>query len=393
MLADLTEGRADTLVAWTWDRLTRNRRDTLRLIETCQAAKITVALVRGSDIDMSTASGRLVADLLAGVSRAEIDAKGERQRRAGLQRAEAGRAPARRAFGYCQDGNPHPEEAPIVKTLFADFLVGATMTGLARKLNADGHPTTRGKPWDDTGIRALLRNPRYIAERWYRGERVAVGEWPPLVSPATFQAAQDRLSSGVERRPARRHLGSRLYRCHCGALVKVSYDAQGYRAYVCEKQAHMKRRADPVDELVLQVIAARLRREDLAGLLAAEQPHIDVTGLRRQAVALREQIDQLGVDHARKLLTAGQVRAATRQLENDLAAIETQLAEAGRESALAPVLDAPDPGTAWLGLPLDRQRAVLGALAEVVILPGRPGRPRRDETFDVEQVRFDWRTP
>ena len=74
MLSEVIDGGADTIVAWSWDRLSRNRRDTLRLIEIGQEHRVTIGLVKGSDIDMTTASGRLVADLLAGVARNEIDA-------------------------------------------------------------------------------------------------------------------------------------------------------------------------------------------------------------------------------------------------------------------------------------------------------------------------------
>ena len=49
--------------------------------------------------------------------------------------------------------------------LFGLFLAGATMAGLAKHLNDDGHSSTRGKRWDDTGVRVILTNPRYIAER------------------------------------------------------------------------------------------------------------------------------------------------------------------------------------------------------------------------------------
>ena len=48
------DGSAQVVIAWALDRLTRNRRDTVRLIEACQRHGVTIALVRGSDMDMST---------------------------------------------------------------------------------------------------------------------------------------------------------------------------------------------------------------------------------------------------------------------------------------------------------------------------------------------------
>jgi site-specific DNA recombinase len=390
VIAMITAGEVGVVIAWAWDRLSRNRRDTVRLIEAAQEARVTVALVRGSDIDMSTANGRMVADILAGVSRGEIDAKSERQQRAGLQRAESGRPPARRAFGYQQDGTPHPIEAPIVAEMFALMLSGSTMAGITNWLKAKGHTTTRGKPWTDTAVRVALTNPRYIAERYYKGERVAAGNWMPLVTVETFEAVKSILNDPTRktRRPARRHLGGALFTCWCGAGVTVSYAKNGARTYRCSAKGHMQRIADPVDDLVYQVIAERLRRPDVADLLAVNDSAADATAMRQEAIGLRERLDSLAADYADGLLTGRQVQVATQRISASLADVEGQLAEAGRGSALAAVAAAPDAGDAWLGLPLDRQRAVLAALVTVVILPGRIGRGN----FAIDTVAFEWRT-
>ncbi len=61
------------------DRITRNRRDTLRLLEVGQQAGSTIALVRGTDLDLSTPAGRLTADMLAAIARNEIEVKSDRQ--------------------------------------------------------------------------------------------------------------------------------------------------------------------------------------------------------------------------------------------------------------------------------------------------------------------------
>ncbi|MGX7680677.1 recombinase family protein [Jatrophihabitans sp. DSM 45814] len=388
MLKQVIDGEVDVIVAWAWDRLSRNRRDTLRLIEAGQEARTTVALVRGSDIDMSTASGRLVADLLAGVSRAEIDAKSERQRRAGLQRAEAGKPPARRAFGYLQNGDPHPSEAAVVRAIYAGFLAGATIIGTAKQLNADGHRTARGNLWDDGAVRVVLTNPRYISERYYRGERVGVGEWEPLVSVETFAAVHSKLNDPGRkvRREARKYLGSGLFECWCGSKAKTSYTGTGMRVYVCRARAHMQRNAEPTEEVVYRVVAERLRRADVRDLLQASKAVADVGALRQEQVGLLARLDGLADDYATGLLNGRQVQVATQRIEADLAAVESKLAAAGKGSALAAVVTATDPGAAWLALALDRQRAVLADLVKVVIDKGRVGRG----AFDPETIRFDW---
>jgi site-specific DNA recombinase len=388
LLEDITDGRVDTVVAWAWDRLERNRRDALRLIEAGQKAKLTVALVRGSDIDMSSAAGRMVADILASVARAEIDAKAERQQRAGLQRAQSGRPPARRAFGYQQDGTPHPVEAPVVAELFSLFLAGATIVSLSSWLKQNGHLSTRGRPWEDTGVRAMLINPRYAGERHYRGERVSTGTWQPIVSPETFAAVQAILTDPARKksRPSRRHLGSSLFRCWCGSLTKSSYANGGNRVYVCQARRHMQRNADPVDEVVRAVIVERLRRRDLTDLF--HQADVEAAkALRERAVGLRSRLDALASDYAEGNLTGRQVKLASDRIRSTLGDVEAQLADLMRGSATAAISGATDPGEAWLSLPLDRQRAVIADLATIVLLKGRVGRG----AFDPETVQIEWR--
>jgi site-specific DNA recombinase len=391
LLEDVRSGTADVVVAWAWDRLSRNRRDQLKLIEVGQEAQAFISLVRGSgDLDMSNANGRFVADMLASISRQEIDAKGERQQRASVERAKAGRPPTRRAFGYEQDGSPNSTEAPMVAEIFTLFLTGSTIVGLKKHLNENGFTTTRGKAWDDSGARVMLRNPRYISERYYRGQRVAAGSWPALVTPETFEAAQAILNDPARRktRPARRYLGSSLYCCWCGALTKTSYANGGNRVYVCRAKRHMQRNADPVDAVVYELISARLRRPDLLrGLLAGNNDAVAATTLRQEAVGIQARLDALGVDYALGRLTGRQVQVATARLEEDMASIQSQLAEAGKGSALATILGADDPGQAWLDLPLDRQRAVIRDLATVTIMPGAKGRG----AFDRTTVNVQWR--
>src|SRR4051794_36043842 len=92
-------GRINAIVVSEMPRLSRNRRDDLRIMEVCQPRQVTIAVVRGSDIDLSTAAGRLVADFMAATARHEIEIKGERQRRANQQAAESGKpGGGRRAF-------------------------------------------------------------------------------------------------------------------------------------------------------------------------------------------------------------------------------------------------------------------------------------------------------
>jgi site-specific DNA recombinase len=140
---------------------------------------------------------------------------------------------------------------------------------------------------------------------------------------------------------------------------------------------------------VYGVIAAWLRRPDNIKALSEGPKNGQgaVTKLRQEAIGLRKRLDTLVLDYAEGHLTGREVSQARQRIEANLGEVEGKLAEAGRGSALVAVIGADDPGDAWLGLPLDRQRAVLAEVATVTILKGKVGRG----SFDPETVDFDWR--
>ena len=69
-----------------------------------------------ASLDPSTATGKMLARILGSVSRQESEHKAERQRRANIQRAEAGGwSSSHRVFGYTMDGELVPDEADLVR--------------------------------------------------------------------------------------------------------------------------------------------------------------------------------------------------------------------------------------------------------------------------------------
>ena len=122
-------GSVDVIVAWHVDRITRRLSELEDLIERCEKAGVRVATVSG-DLDLSTDAGRLVGRILGAVARGEVERKSARQRRAALQSAQAGRPPARRAFGFT-NGAHDPVEAPRCR---------AVPQGARRHVDGRRHP-------------------------------------------------------------------------------------------------------------------------------------------------------------------------------------------------------------------------------------------------------------
>ncbi|MFD0518795.1 recombinase family protein [Paractinoplanes durhamensis] len=97
-------GRADLIVAWHLDRVTRSMKDLELLIDLALERDIGLATATG-DIDLTTDAGRMVARILAAVSWGETERKSERQVLANDVRLAAGKPQwIRRPFGYEMDG-------------------------------------------------------------------------------------------------------------------------------------------------------------------------------------------------------------------------------------------------------------------------------------------------
>ena len=72
-------------------------------------------------------------------------------------------------LGYRRGENGQPEideeQAAIVRRIFARYLLGSSVSGICRELEADGIRTVRGcEKWSDSTVRAMLQNEKYIGD-------------------------------------------------------------------------------------------------------------------------------------------------------------------------------------------------------------------------------------
>ena len=393
VLADLKAGRADAVIAWNLDRLTRNRRDSVRLIETSQEASATIAVVRGSDLDMSTPAGRMTADILASVARNEIEVKSDRQRRANQQRAEAGLPPrgGRRPFGYSQDGMTIIEdEAALIRSGFDTVLAGGSLSSVARTWNQTS-TTTAGGRWTASTVRRLLASPRYAGLRAYEGKILGQGVWPAIVDEATYRAAvavfEDPARSTVKDRSIKYTL-TRIAKCgKCGAPMATGRTQHKVRTYQCAEHKHLAVKAQDVDEYVHALVLARLAREDAADLVQPA-PGVDLPALRTEANALRARLDEAARLFAAGTINGAQLSRINTDVEAALDEVNAKIAAAGQRDVLSRFVDVEDVAQVWERLDVMTKRAVIEALFSRITLLS-PGRGAR--TFRPENVEVAWR--
>jgi DNA invertase Pin-like site-specific DNA recombinase len=105
LLADLRAGRADTVLAWHTDRLHRSPAELEEYIDVCEPRAVQTRTVKAGALDLSTATGRMIARQLGVQARYEVERMVERQKRKRDEMAQRGVwFGGRRPFGWEADG-------------------------------------------------------------------------------------------------------------------------------------------------------------------------------------------------------------------------------------------------------------------------------------------------
>jgi site-specific DNA recombinase len=387
MLADLEGGQIGGIIAWHPDRMYRKFPDLIPLIDACQRNNVQIATVKAGNIDLTTATGRMLANILASVSTAEGELKSERWRRSVRQRRESGEMPKSgpRLFGYTREGEQEPTEAALVVWLAESAIEGESLNALAAKLNTMGVTTTLGNEWGRTSVRQLLTNGRLAGWSMLNGDRVGVGQWDAILSEETFEQVQAALA--VRRRASGRKprvaLLVGLAKCsECeGNLVTARRGKRGdngsVRIYKCRKEPGGKGcgkvsiQAEPVEQIAEAYTQAKLEDPEfiaiLNGLAADSGDKItEVLALEDRLTELEAQLDQPGIP----------VAAITRAMDRTKERIESLRSEATFTPTALPVRGE------WPEDLHRRAALVRLAIAEVVCSPATRG----GNKFDNERV-------
>ncbi|MDP9328034.1 MAG: recombinase family protein [Actinomycetota bacterium] len=393
LLGALRLGEVDAVIAWHPDRLYRHPRDLETFVETVEAAGATVATVSAGELDLSTASGRMVARLLGATARYESEKLSERQRRKMEEVAASGRPHGGpRIFGWDRDPQTGERvlierEAALVREGAARVQAGETPAALATDWNSRNEPTTTGARWDTTGVRRMLRRPANAGLRVFRGEVVGDASWPALLDRETWEAVNSALTSKPNGGPkARRYLLTGLMVCvRCQASMRghTSSDSRGYACSVCSRRIA----ANKTDAHVRDLVLAALDTPELAKMYAAALSSSDEAGALAEVRGAEDRLRTLSElfaagdlsrdewDAGRK--TAVAVRdAAERKLNRDLG-----------PRAVSEGLDTTDLHALWDERPDGWRRELLRGLVERIEVDGAgvPGR------WEPQRLSVTWR--
>ena len=199
MIADVAAGDVRRIVAVKLDRLSRNTRDFLGLLDYCDEHACGIVSIAES-FDTSTAVGRAVVTVLmafAELERSQIADRMQSGRDEKARQGERNGAPV--PYGYTYSGGQwaaHPEQAATVRRIFNEFCGGASLRGVAALLNTDGIPAPRGRSWYPAQVGYILDNGLYAGLVQYKGgDAVPSDGIPAIVERAVYDAAGARLAT------------------------------------------------------------------------------------------------------------------------------------------------------------------------------------------------------
>lgn len=434
MLADARAGRFDVLIIRKLDRLTRSLAD----LEALQGAKVKTVTTDG-ELDLASPSGRLVANVLTAVSRAESEIKAERRVFANTDRRQrasggvptSGRVP----YGYVwvptrdrgERGDAYrldKKRAPIVRRIFDEFLAGVPLGGIARDLNADKHRTApskrhpEGVPFTPTTVRRVLLNPYYAAhmpaeppkpgEHYdsskLRRDDLRPGRWPAIVTIDEWAEVGERLRRPDRKTspgPARKWLLSGLARCGveitpggpvCGQPIRAGGGEAGVHSYRCPSMRHFMRRGVPLDQYIEGRIIARLSDREAAARLLTTPERPDVDALRAQRRRLESGIESVLELVAEGATTKQAADGTLRRKRAEIAEIDAKLREGVDVDTLADVVGADDVAKAWAGLTLGKRREIVDALLDIEVLSvGQGNRRNMPPEAMAKTLRLNWK--
>jgi hypothetical protein len=401
MLGMLADGRADGLIALDLDRCARDPRDLEDLIDVVetQRARIPVESVTGS-LRLSNDADITMARVMVAVANKSSRDTARRVSAARRRNAVAGKyGGGQRPFGYERDGvTVRPEEEAEIVKAAESVIAGVSLRMITADLRERAIPTVTGAQWTPGTVRDILLRPRNAGIAVYRGEEIGRCEWPAILSESTWRAAVTVLSDpGRRDTPGNtpRWLGSLIYRCGvCGDVVSQGGGRGQRPAYTCRgPQNHLRRAADPIDDLVSQVIIARLERPD-AAMLLAQHPNIDTSALAKAANEARQRMNVLARMFGAGKIDARQLEEGTELAKSDLMCAEEALADATPSDLLAGIASHADAATKWEALDIGRRREIVRLLVEVTLVRGgRGGRRPGGTYFDPRTVNIIWKKP
>jgi len=267
LVADAKAGKFQVVVCYKYDRLTRNTRDFLALLDVFDKAGVHFVSVT-QPIDTTSPVGRLMRSILMEFAQFEREMISERTSDKLSAMAKKGkRTGGHLLLGYDLDRENkkvfvNEDEAKAVRLIFETYIKKRSLCATAHFLESKGIRTKRwtarngkakgGRRFDKVRLSYFLHNPFFIGKIRHRRE-LYPGEHKAILDEETFQKAQEALKQNAVKRNSitRGHhnfLLKGLLRCAgCKTLMTPHYslskEGVEFFYYRCSSVNHLDKSA------------------------------------------------------------------------------------------------------------------------------------------------------
>jgi DNA invertase Pin-like site-specific DNA recombinase len=285
LLAAIESGQATSVYSYSLSRLGRSLSELARLIDDCTARGIPVRLY-ADHVDTSTASGRLLTNVLGSVAQFEADVASERVRAANAAKLARGETIATTPV-Y---GDAEGEDGGAVLDAFRE---AGSFSGAAKLLNARGHkPRNSERGWWPSSVAVVVRrlDPKLPAFRSTRGAAAGGSDFA-LARLLRCPTCGTRLT-GTRDRDGRRV----RYSCRLGTSLphpRVSVTEHLILPAIREEVARLRTpaRLEAVAGGEAERAELEARRDRVIDLF--EAGHIDRGDRERRLAAVQEDIERI----------------------------------------------------------------------------------------------------
>ncbi len=240
MLQELSRKKAQGVIFHKIDRSTRNHSDWSRLIDLRDFSDIKLYF-SADGIDMTTRSGRFVADINMAMSKHYIDNLTEEVKKGLYGRLKQGLYPFKAPIGYLDMGGGKlkeidPTKAPIIKEAFRLCAEERyTFNKVSAYLAKNGLTTSTGRAYGKSTVSRILHNPFYVGVMEVKN-KTFIGKHEKLISTKLFHKTQNILSSKKTLSQGKHdYLYRQLITCDCGKNL-IAEKQKGRVYYRCHNR-------------------------------------------------------------------------------------------------------------------------------------------------------------
>lgn len=249
MLKDCTKKQFTVIITWKVDRIGRNREEIALNKYHCKKYGARVEYVAENLPDSPEAV--ILESVLEGMAEYYSLQLSQNIKRGYLESAKkckyaGGRVP----LGYQLNAEKkfviNPDTAPIVRTIFAKYVAGYTITEINDELNSQGIKTGSGTEFNKNSLRTILKNEKYIGIYDFKHGQIRIeGGVPAIVDRDVFVKVQELLKSN-QAAPAHKFtkaeylLTEKLFCGMCGSPMVgesgISHTGAKHGYYICIKK-------------------------------------------------------------------------------------------------------------------------------------------------------------